>query len=1038
MNRKFRSAYALLSLFPGICCLILPATGAPRLVRDVNPQAEEIPRQVQQITMAGGKAFFSAWSSDTGSELWMSDGTAAGTRLLKDIFPGPGSSSPVRMREMGGKLYFVADDGVHGMELWCSDGTSAGTFLFADLAEGSDSSAPSLVASNESRLWFTIGTGETAGLWSSDGTAAGTIELNAMNSGVRGFTRPEHFVMKDGVLYFVAGRSELWRSDGTPEGTSRVEQARVEPGGLPVIGELAAGPGGLLYFVVRNGGAPSWLWSTTGEAGAAVRIPRSPEVSWWENLQGLVMLGDKLGFYGRAGSSDGGSNRFGDGTLAGSVSLAGHPVQPWSSQSVVVGEVMYFSGFTVEDGLELCRTDGTWEGTYVVRNIRGKHFGADVAHLQAAGRWIYFSADDGRKGPELWRSDGTSKGTRLVAETRKGRAGGRPERMTADGEAVYFLEGGPGTTGDLWRSDGTKKGTVRLTWPERLGSSAISWREPAMEVESSRMVAAGGRVYFRATDGTSGEELWGSDGTAKGTRLVQDIRIGGDASEPDQLTALGNKVVFVASGPGGLKQVWVSDGKRRGTKALTNFTADGWGAKPADFTVAGERCFFTSGQVVNNVLWVTDGTPQGTREIRDAAGQPLKVTPGTMVAQGEDVYFAVETHPAGRSVWRSDGTDAGTVRVKEVHAPSLTGGNRWILPIRRLGESVAFFSTESEETKLWVSDGTEGGTREVVVEPAWDDYFSIHESMEFGDRIVFRAHSLATGMRWWISDGTTVGTRILKDIPVNTSFDGSVRRMPRSAVMDGVLYLVVDGLSLGRELWRSDGTAEGTLPVLDIRPGEGSSDPAELTVAKGRLYFTADDGVNGRELWSSDGTPEGTVMEAESLAGPPASKPSMLTALGDRLYFATENREYGYELHVMDLPAVPAAISAVRAIADPGMESAVGAGSAEDAGDLLGLAFNLPAGSGGVRQMVPGTGTSGYPAFSKDGTTFRVEYLRRRDGSLVYTPKVSTTLEPGSYVAMDGEEIVSGIDDVWERVVIEQAIAPGTARLFGVVEVTRP
>ena len=76
----------------------------------------------------------------TGQELWKSDGTAAGTTLVKNIRPGSGtSSSPRELTNVNGTLFFVADDGVTGQELWKSDGTAAGTVLVRDIHPGSGS-----------------------------------------------------------------------------------------------------------------------------------------------------------------------------------------------------------------------------------------------------------------------------------------------------------------------------------------------------------------------------------------------------------------------------------------------------------------------------------------------------------------------------------------------------------------------------------------------------------------------------------------------------------------------------------------------------------------------------------------------------------------------------------------------------------------------------------------------------------------------------------------------------------------------------------
>ena len=78
--------------------------------------------------------------------------------------------------------------------------------------------------------------------------------------------------------------------------------------------------------------------------------------------------------------------------------------------------------------------------------------------------------------------------------------------------------------------------------------------------------------------------------------------------------------------------------------------------------------------------------------------------------------------------------------------------------------------------------------------------------------------------------------------------------------VDGTLFFAADDGSHGRELWKSDGTEEGTVLVEDINPGTAHAGPRWLTNVNGTLFFTAVDGSHGRELWKSDGTEAGTVL----------------------------------------------------------------------------------------------------------------------------------------------------------------------------------
>jgi ELWxxDGT repeat protein len=84
----------------------------------------------------GNQLFFTARDLTNGEELWITDGTIAGTRLVKDITQGAIGSYPSELTIVGNRLYFQANDGSTGQELWTSDGTTTGTRLVRDLRQG--------------------------------------------------------------------------------------------------------------------------------------------------------------------------------------------------------------------------------------------------------------------------------------------------------------------------------------------------------------------------------------------------------------------------------------------------------------------------------------------------------------------------------------------------------------------------------------------------------------------------------------------------------------------------------------------------------------------------------------------------------------------------------------------------------------------------------------------------------------------------------------------------------------------------------------
>jgi ELWxxDGT repeat protein len=183
--------------------------------------------------------------------------------------------------------------------------------------------------------------------------------------------------------------------------------------------------------------------------------------------------------------------------------------------------------------------------------------------------------------------------------------------------------------------------------------------------------------------------------------------------------------------------------------------------------------------------------------------------------------------------------------------------------------------------ELWKSDGTATGTVLVKDIRPGPDSSSPLELTNANGTLLFRADDGTNGSELWKSNGTAAGTALVKDICPRSCSPFAL--LVGFTNVRGVLFFPADDGRTGSELWKSDGTAAGTTLVKDIRPGLDSlsgpfsSFPAELTNVNGRLFFRADDGASGFELWKSDGTARGTVLVKDIRPGSESSSPSGLT-----------------------------------------------------------------------------------------------------------------------------------------------------------------
>lgn len=424
-----------------------------------------------------------------------------------------------------------------------------------------------------------------------------------------------------------------------------------------------------------------------------------------------------------------------------------------------------------------------------------------------------------------------------------------------------------------------------------LGTTAIAAAEAPQPLTTggssiSNLTDVGGTLFFSLDDPAgAGKELWRSDGSPGGTKLVKDIREGTSDSNPTGLTGMGSVVYFAANDGEHGVELWKSDGTEAGTKLVKDIDETG-SSSPSGLVDVGGLLYFSADDGEHGAeLWESDGTAGGTKMVKDINEGPGPSGPRNLTDLGGELIFVADDDEHGEELWHRGGPAAVPKLLKDINEGPASSVPGWLPP--RLSEPVGgtmFFSADDGEHgyELWKTNGTSGGTQFVKDINPTGDSFPIG-FLSYGGRAYFDADDGEHGVETWKTDGTVAGTKLVKDIDTGT---GNVSTTGRAVINGTVLFNAADPIH-GVELWKSDTTASGTLLVKDINEGVASSYSSELIEVEGEAFFKADDGEHGVELWQSDATEGGTQMVEDLAPGAPSSNPLWLTESNGKLFFVT-------------------------------------------------------------------------------------------------------------------------------------------------------
>ena len=865
---------ATLAALSGAC----PAAAADSPIALVKSfSAGTLSSNAGPVVVAGGVGYVVADSTgrrgttETGwSDLFRTDGTPEGTRLVKSFSYEQGDIAPTSLTAVG-ETVFLTTKNTTGERLWQSDGTEAGTVPVTLHPEPTDhvdiqivgahagelivmttvESGPKAVAlwavahgAPARKVWtmpavtksggtgdaLLLGDGRVAidqglggnQLWIVD-TAAG----HAPPAGpVPGFGAAESISLlhSDDAKVYVTARtpdlgSELWVADGTEAGTK-------------LVADLVTGPDSTAPSDVATVGNDVFLTSAAGDGLFRVRDGRAtqmsvPSVVSRSEDPHFAVVGSRLCFTAGERPALWCTDPNGDGPTRVSPDLGADATVGAVEQ---LGEMLVF-------GLagQVWQSDGTAAGTRPHGASLPGTAARDASGFASLGSRLLFSAADPAHGRELWRSDDAPGGTALLRDlaTQPLDAPITP-LPSIDGRAYFTTTDTSGAFG-LWRSDGTTAGTelVRLL--------------PAgTRTRTTSGIAVGGRMLFQLSDetltpaspGKAAEPtvtttLWQTDGTGPGTRqivLPTDLVV--DAGEP--FTRVGSRLFFHGHTTGGKRVTLLA--YDLATQRLTPLHAIHPGSRTDRTVVATRRAAYFQGydRAHGRELWRTDGTAKGTWRVLDATpGSAGSAAP--FAATSGRVFFATKSAAASptRQLWSSSGSARSTRRVMKIWPTNDSDTSPAVSAVPGPGGRLLFTTLDHHghtPTQLWSTDGTTRGTRSLA--NAVDDG-RLEPGMALGKRFWFTA-----GGRLWSTNRS--GTRAKRaGSPIQWL---SASRFTRRG--DTLFFTRGEN-----ELWRIDQSNQAPRVAQDLRPRTSRDHPADLMYTRTHLLFTEDDGTTGRQLF---------------------------------------------------------------------------------------------------------------------------------------------------------------------------------------------
>lgn len=842
--KAIQKHFLLLFLFP-----LLSYGQSPNLVKDIkssvlNPSSNEY-NSGRKIAI-GNHLFFFTEDPCYGIELFVTDGTTDGTRLVKDIFPGESTSMgfPINFAAFQNELYFVANDGATGFEIWKSNGTVSGTNRITDFPLAYNSqysfSSPSQLTTAQNQLYFL--TDNRRQLWAINST--GSVDLiQSFNNNNSGQEITTIIPTSSNTTYFITSDLSIWKTDGTNQGTMLLGNLPININNgsylnyfLPTIVNNDL----YLLFQVANASSPvsNYLYKTTTTPGTLTLVKEFDNTLNFNFNQPLATNG-KLTFVERSlgniwvsdGSETGTQiiSNFGLGAYPGTIL----PIQLNPNQSIYVAR-------DDEPYISITSTDGTTTNSFEIIQIPVTT-NEDIKHLGTQNGIAYFAigAFDSPQS-ELWQSDGTTNGTFFTGVLLPTVQPSDSPTVTDNGLFYFISLSQPIGIFNLWQTDLTQNGT------KAVGEEVYSYNNGA---HPSNFVTYNNQFFFKADD-DNGSSTWITDGTNSGTQKANSIL---PAIANSQSSSEWQGFLYYSNGD----NIYKTDG--------SNSSLAFQGNTIQEVNTFNNKLLFTTvdigggGFPFYDPVLLQEASSDGnyTEVMIDSDGWTIQDLSNFKVINGDLYFISREGLFIGGStqgccayfrngIYRYDGTTIFPLQYyadgQNVSTPPLS-----IEYVPGLGNELATLNNEvfftDHRTLFKTGNGSDLITTITTLPEV--DYLNFDYLSSAHGLLYFSANDGISGYEIWRSDGTSAGTFLLKDLN-----PGSLGSCPKQVVEgpNGKSYFLTDNCNKDFAIWETDGTASGTNILADLSNFFSIDD--SLYVFNGQLYFAGNDGQSGKELWS--------------------------------------------------------------------------------------------------------------------------------------------------------------------------------------------